>query len=168
MEDSRGDIPLWNWYNGQFLFQFDEYLRTKPETSIGEFFKVFLVNQNIDKLKFFHTKNQGVVSILLYGLLVVPKELWEKTDTNFKFKTRSHFDIKLIEERHKSTIEFLRLIRNSVAHVNYSVDSKAEKWTFWNNYKSNKNFEAEISHQHLGRFLEEVGIYYINEVRNKK
>lgn len=61
MDNSRDEIPLWTWYNGQFLFQFDKQLRNNPNITILEFFTNFLEDQNIQNYNFYHTKNQGTV-----------------------------------------------------------------------------------------------------------
>lgn len=137
---------------------------------ISDFFFEFQRNQGIESMKFYHTKNQGVVILLMYGLLVIPKEIWEKNSTNFAFTTRDKFNIKLpVKTEEINTIKFLRLLRNSLAHANFSIDASNATLTFWNkNSNGNKNFEVEISCSNLGEFIVEVGKYYINDVKNSK
>ena len=66
------------------------------------------------------------------------------------------------------TLNFLRLIRNSIAHANFSLDITKELWTFWNIKNDNvKNFEVSIKHIDLGHFTAEVGKYYLNDVWKK-
>ena len=116
---------------------------------------------------FYHTKNQGTVILLMCGLLVIPKEIWEKSKINFQFTTRDKFVVKTLPtDSNLDTLNFLRLLRNSLSHANFSIDVTNAKLTFWNNYKGTKNFEVEIGYGNLGEFLAEVGKYYVNEVKN--
>lgn len=163
MEKSRQEIPQWSWYNGQFLFQFDEQLRENPNQSLSDFFTSFITNQRLPS-NIYHTKNQGTIILLLYGLLVIPKEIWEQTSTNFPFETRSLFEEKTMPTQNDS-LNFLRLLRNSLAHANFSVDTDTSKFMFWNIRNNVKNFEVEITYNDLGKFLTEIGLYYINEVK---
>lgn len=168
MSDSRQEIPQWTWYNGQFLFQFDEQLKQNPNKTILEFFNDFLKDQNLQDVNIYHTKNQGTVILLMYGLLVIPKEIWEKSNTNFQFKNRKKFIFKPPTDINLDTLNFLRLLRNSLAHANFSIDVTQARLTFWNNNNGKRNFEVEISYGDLGQFLSEVGKYYVNEVKNVK
>lgn len=167
MNKSREEIPVWTWFNGQFLFQFDEQLRQNPTQSISQFFSDFLTSQGIAEYSFYHTKNQGTVVLLMYGLLVVPREIWEKNETNFPFLTRGKFSIKMPTDGNLNTFDFLRLLRNSLSHANFSIDVDDERVTFWNKRANgSRNFEADIAWNDLGEFLAEVGKYYVNEVKN--
>ena len=169
MGNSREEIPQWIWYNGQFLFQFDEQLKKNPKMTISSFFSDFLTNQGLQNLNIYHTKNQGTVILLLYGLLVIPREIWEKNSTSFQFTTRNKFSVKPPTDTNLDTLNFLRLLRNSLAHANFSVDTTNARLTFWNNHNNGiKNFVVEISYGDLGEFISEVGKYYVNEVKNKK
>lgn len=150
------------------MFQFEEQLQKNPNQSISDFFNAFLKDQNIERTRFYHTKNQGTVVLLLYGLLVVPREIWEKSETNFKFESRKYFNKILPSSSDIDTLDFLRLLRNSIAHANFSLDTNTATWCFWNLNKKGKKFEVSIATGHLGEFLAEVGKYYVNEVRNKK
>jgi len=87
------DIPLWTWYNGQLLQTLDQKLKSCPQMSVKEFFDEFLTEQEIQGMGFYQPMNQGSIFILLYGLMVVPKELWEKESTNFQFKTKPKFKL---------------------------------------------------------------------------
>jgi len=168
MSDSRQEIPQWTWYNGQFLFQFDQQLKQNPNKTISEFFQDFLKDQNLQDVNIYHTKNQGTVILLMYGLLVIPKEIWEKTSTRFLFTTRNKFTLKPPTDNNLDTLNFLRLLRNSLSHANFSIDVANARLTFWNNNNGTRNFEVEIGYGDLGEFLSEVGKYYINEVKNAK
>lgn len=165
---SREEIPVWTWFNGQLLFQFDEQLRQNPTQSISQFFTDFLISQGIENHNFYHTKNQGTVILLMYGLLVVPKEIWEKDGTEFRFITRDKFLVNIPTDDHLDTSNFLRRLRNSLSHANFSIDVSQARVTFWDNRLKDgkRNFEVEIAWEDLGKFLAEVGKYYVNEVKN--
>lgn len=170
MNKESNDIPLWTWLNGQFLFQFQEQLEKNPNKTISAFFKDFCAEPfpGSKKCNFYQTKNQGTIIILLYGLMVIPKEIWEKGETNFPFTTRQKFTFNLPTDKNIDTLNFLRLLRNSLSHANFSVDVANELWTFWN-IKDNKiNFEVNIKHIDLGIFTAEVGKYYLNDVIKNK
>lgn len=70
---------------------FDEVLKINPEMSIRTFMNNFQSQHNKLEEGFYHTKNQGTIMMLLYGLLVLPKEIWEKKETLFSFESRSKF-----------------------------------------------------------------------------
>jgi hypothetical protein len=168
MNKERDGIPLWTWYNGQFLFLFDEQLKKNPNQTISQFFTIFLTSQGLQNQSFYHTKNQGTVILLLYGLLVIPKEIWEKDYTNFSFSTRQKFILNPPTVNNLDTFNFLRLFRNSLAHANFHIDIQTTRLTFWNNQKDGtRNFEVEIYLADLAEFTAEVGKYYINVVRNR-
>ena len=85
MNKERNDIPLWTWLNGQFLFQFQEQLETNPNKTISNFFNDFCAEPfpGSKKCDFYQTKNQGTIIILLYGLMVIPKEFGRKIRQTF-------------------------------------------------------------------------------------
>lgn len=170
INNSRQDIPLWTWYNGQFLFQFEEQLLKNPNQTMSQFFEGFLKNQEIQECNFYHTKNQSTVILLLYGLLVVPREIQEKNHTKFLFISRQKFTFNPPTDKNLDTLNFLRLLRNSVAHANFAIDTNPiPRLTFWNNCgNGTRNFDVEIAWEDFGEFLAEIGKYYINEVRKVK
>lgn len=115
----------------------------------------------------FHLKNPGVVISLLYALLVVPMEIWERDPkrTGFPFKTQGEF--RITKGKHKDTWDFLRLLRNSVSHAHFTIYSENNIYRFWNSNKGKIDFETEITQAGLGLFLTEIGKYYVNEVKQK-
>ncbi len=167
MSDSRQEIPVWTWYNAQFLFQFEEQFQKNPNKTISEFFDDFLTDQKLQNPRFYHTKNQGTVLMIMYGLIVIPREIWEKNNTNFQFTTRNKFLLKPPTDINLDTFNFIRLLRNALSHANFSIDADNQKVTFWNNNNGTKNFEVDIDWANLGEFIAEIGKYYINEVRNR-
>jgi hypothetical protein len=162
----REEIPQWSWYNGQFLFKFEDFLKFgKSQITLEQFYNEFISENNIP-VGIYHTKNQGMVISLLYTLLVVPKEIWEKETTNFNFNYDEYFYT--IEGQFTDTLDFLRLFRNSISHANFNIEINSSEYIFWNiNNKGLINFKFKSTHEKLGNFLTIIGKYYINEVRNK-
>lgn len=157
----RNEVPKWCWYNGQFLFALSDRLVSAPNTSISDFMSEFKEAQQLHQVEF-NLKNQGLLISLLYGLLVIPKEMWEPkgTKTKFAFNTRNHFSL----SPNISTDEFLRFLRNAVAHANFEVIIEQSKYRFWNTTpKGDINFDVSIAHGGLGEFVAEIGKYFINE-----
>lgn len=167
----REEIPQWCWYNGMFLFSFDEALQSEDKNkTLKEFYNSFKEQQGLSNFPF-SLKNQGAVICFLYAFLVIPREIWERDEeqgTEFSFKTIENFDVTIGKDQADNTWNFLRLMRNAISHANFNIDTDENKYTFWNNDRQgNHNFEVKVSHSGLGEFLTEVGKYYINEVRNK-
>lgn len=164
----RDEIPQWCWYNGMLLFALADYLETEPNKSVRNFFDDFKAAHQLQNIQF-NIKNQGLLISLLYGLLVVPKEMWEPkgTKTNFVFNTRNQFTT--TSSAPFSTDEFLRLLRNAVAHANFEVDIEKAIYRFWNtNPRGERTFEVTVTHGGLGEFIGEVGKYFINQVRQPR
>ena len=168
MNNSREEIPQWCWYNGQFIFNFQESLQNKPNQSIQEYFNQFKNRNELDNIDF-NLKNQGMVLMLLYGLLVIPREIWERTDTTyFQGISIHHFEFTIQPESTIDTSLFIRMMRNAISHANFEIDYQANSYKFWNiNNNGQRTFEVKISHEGLGCFLTEIGKYYINEVKNR-
>ena len=162
---TRENIPQWNWYNGQFLFSFDEALRVNPGQTISEFYDAFRRTHGLQDFTF-TLKNQGAIIALLYALLVVPREIWERDnkETTFAFETKPQFHVRRGDVT--DTWNFLRLMRNAISHANFDVNVADSLYTFWNQTRSGDiDFEVTISHEGLGNFLTEIGKYYINHVK---
>ena len=163
MKDTRKEIPHWVWYTAQFIFHIQESFELNPNETIGEVFSRILKEQNMPDD--FSLKNQGTVLMLLYGLLVIPKEIWggKVLNKSFSFATRSEFRI-LNPVRVLSNSELIRFLRNAISHANFAIYSGLDQYIFWNMKEGQRNFEAVVSHVGLGKFLTEVGKYYINQV----
>ena len=159
----REEIPQWCWYNGQLLFALSDSLQTDSDLTIGQFMDEFKEAHGLPQ---FNLKNQGLILSLMYGLLVVPKEIWEPGNsvTKFEFFTRKNFEVSIGVGLPNH--DFLRLLRNAISHANFEIIPEENLYRLWN-IKTNgdRNFEATITHGHLGEFIAEVGKYFINQVR---
>jgi hypothetical protein len=133
--------------------------------NVTDCFAGFQESQGLQDCPGFHLKNQGTMLILLYGLLVVPREMWWQQPNlpEFAFETRRHFQFDNGNPDMSAT-DFLRFLRNAIAHANFDiVDLDAGIYEFWNMPPNGRiNFAVRISHNESGQFITEVGRYYIN------
>jgi len=169
MKDTRIQIPHWVWLTSQFVWQIQQSLEQDPNQSIGNLFTSFLKSQSITDPSLFSLKNQGTVLMLMYGLVVVPKEIWgaEVLDKSFPFTTKTEF--KIVQPEHGlSNSQLIKSLRNAIAHANFAIYSGMDQCVFWNMNKNvQRNFETVVSWQGIGRFLTEVGTHYLNNVINQ-
>ena len=169
MQDIRKQVPHWVWLTAQFLWQTEQSLEQNPNQPIGNVYDSFLKSQNIPNADWFTLKNVGTVLMLLYGLIVLPKEIWgaEVLDKFFPFTTRKEFKI-IKPQRDLTNGQLIKYLRNAVSHANFAIYTNVDQCIFWNvDRKGQKNFEGIVSWQGISRFLTEVGTYYINNVINQ-
>jgi len=126
------EIPRWVWYTGQLLFHFQETLERCPQKTLSRFFDDFRESQGLQNCQGFQARNQGTMLMLLYGLLVVPREMWrERPLPAFDFQTRNRFQFHTGEEDIEG-VAFLWYMRHAVAHANFAVDEQTGTYRFWN------------------------------------
>lgn len=108
---------------------------------------------------------------LMYCLLVVPKELWERKNGKHsifneldKMNLVSLFEINYYNENnlHKSHV-LLRKLRNSISYANYSIDDNLN-FIFWDKRDNKLNFEVNITRDNLMKFISEVGAILANSL----
>jgi len=174
MHDDMPNIPYWVWYTGRFLFYADRALEVNPEKPIGEVYQQFLQHEEgLSAESGFQLRNQGTTLMLAYGLLVLPRELWERDGLpEFEFKTRDEFTF-IIDTvgAQSNTRQFIRCMRNALSHANIKIIAPAQSsqentFTFWNRTRSGDiDFKVETSWSGLIEFIVEAGRYYINKVK---
>lgn len=159
------DLYLWIAYSSKFISYMNEYAINCPEI-----IKQFCEKEGIRDCKDFEVINQGSIIMMLYGIFVVPKELWENTSKDgnsgiwekFNFDSRNTF-IELESTNSLSKEIFLRRFRNSLAHSNFSVDKERGVIQFWNcNSDNHKNFMVENTPRGLGEFADEVSQHFFH------
>lgn len=163
------EITKWCWYMGRFLFDFEDGLTENPNMSITNFFQTFRNENGLLDVHGFRMKNQGTVMMLLYGLLVFPRELWlhQNNLPEFLFDTRNHFNF-IIGDNQMNSHKFIILLRHAIAHANVSIDVETGTYCFSNITRDGtENFKVTILHAHICEFLGEVGRYFINVVGNE-
>ncbi|OHB80150.1 MAG: hypothetical protein A2Z25_07115 [Planctomycetes bacterium RBG_16_55_9] len=77
MDGFHEEIPKWIWYTGQFLFYFQDQLANPSQATVTDCFNTFKEAQQLQGCHGFQLKNQGTMLMLLSGLLVVPRGMWE-------------------------------------------------------------------------------------------
>ncbi|MEJ2701178.1 MAG: hypothetical protein P8Z79_01925 [Sedimentisphaerales bacterium] len=162
----QNEIPRWVWFTGQFLFRFQETLEHCTQTTLTRFWEDFKNSQGLQNCQGFHLKNQGTLLMLLYGLLVVPRGMWEQRQLNlpdFPFTTRERFEFQT-GTQDMDALDFLKYMRHAIAHANFKIDVQNNLYKFWNICRGDINFKVVTDHCGLGIFITEVGTYFINTV----
>lgn len=117
--------------------------------------------------------NQGSALIALYVMLVIPKEII------FKRYTREYEDIRTFLESHTENtsssynsdnpkIDFLRHIRNAVAHSRIEFRPKEVIIFLDANERTGEKFKTELPLAQFGMFiqrLQSVHLKYINDLQ---
>ena len=157
-EDFREQIPTAAYYNMLVLQQatIDGDLRRALKhwsAEMGVSSEVSLINP-------------GLVASLLYCLIVVPKEVWDPPSNDAIYvKLNEGEPLKLFhvttwqrKSNEHPLRDFLRHLRNAIAHANFSVDSEW-RFEFWDKPSKGEdvNFRASIVRDDLARFLSVVG-----------
>jgi hypothetical protein len=176
------EIVKWIYFTGKFLNYFDN---KKDINCVKKSLDLFLINEGFSSKNTFHTFNQGTIMMLLYGLLVYPKELWtkyldeEKKDIEvvdavlfekFDFKSIKSFNILIPNDQNIKKTVFLRRMRNAIAHSQVRLDIENNKFCFWNQKKLKEenviNFSVEIDKKGICEFINELSEFFINNVEN--
>jgi hypothetical protein len=175
------DIPAYCFLTGQFLLLFD---MKKNEPHYSQVHRDFLNSIETDPpLSDFVYLNPASIIMLCYGLLVFPVEFWDsffkdqlsiKRLSNSVVASSLRMGLTLIsfidlfttinpDKGHLSESDFLRKIRNSIAHSHIKVDMQKNLFSFWNVTKAgNIDFEIMVSTEKLGIFLTGLGRYFGN------
>jgi hypothetical protein len=159
----KEQIPYWGWFNGVFLHDFEDAVGKNPNMTIVQYYESFRA-KHLNGQKF-PLKNQGLTISMLYMVMVIPRELWEKDKnkrSQFPFRTKGKF--KILVGSPKDNWDFLRLFRNAIAHANFdwALDGT---YSFWNlDNKGVMNFKVTILHSDLFTFITEVGKYYLENI----
>lgn len=166
-DESAKKIPSWCWHIGIYLIQLNTKMIDTPEMTLSQFHEWFKEKAELEDKSDIRPINPGAIVMLLYGLVVVPKEIWEKEFDRFKFKSKGHFKFESKQENN-SNAYFIRKLRNSIAHANFSFNSKTQEFRFWNVAKGKKDFETVVHFHGIGDFLTEIGRFICNEVWNNQ
>jgi len=177
MRKEEADIPVWCFLTAQFLDRFES---NKSKEHYLQVYNDFLNGLEVKpKMEDFNCKNQGLILMLCYGLLVYPVEYWksflkdnnriEELNKSFieaaegmgDLRIKSFEDLFTIAISANSREDFLRKLRNAVSHAHIEVDISKNLYTFWNY----QNFRVSISHANMGIFLTGLGRHFSNAQR---
>jgi hypothetical protein len=159
-------ISSWCWRTGQFLFYFDQRQQSEHDKKLYYDFLSELEKNS------FNFRNQGVLLMLCYGLIVYPRERWIN---EIDYKLNEHivkvatkmlgkqienpldlFELPLNENKQEFTKDTLKHLRNAIAHAQIDVNIDDNTFTF-----TDRTFSAKITVENLGVFLSGVGRYFI-------
>lgn len=161
--DLRDEIPAQAYVNAQIIGK----LRQTPafreaKKSVAQHYGL-----EPDALESYNLGLAHVVGIL-YCLIVVPNQLLGENLTPeylHPLKPKSYFQLRE-REHNQSEKDFLRHLRNSIAHAHFSI-TPDQVFTFWDvDPKSRQeNFRARADLDRLAEFVEKVGSSLANLLR---
>ncbi|MGB3315022.1 MAG: HEPN family nuclease [Albidovulum sp.] len=102
---------------------------------------------------------------LLYLVILYPHELWEKTELRSKLIDNLEANSALNKICGENLPDFLRHIRNSIAHARVQVTAGG-RTTFVDRFKGKETFRTELSLEDVQTLLSAVGSAYA-ELREK-
>lgn len=177
-------LPAWCFLTGQFLFGFEQKKRLPHYIEVHKDFLAHI--ETVPPVDDFFYNNPAIVIMLCYGLLVYPVEYWnnfladelsmkrlDKNMVNIAVNAGVHvnsftelFDVAKWNGT-KSESNFMRKLRNAIAHSHIKVDMMNNLFTFWNVDKSkNVDFEISTSTVNLGIFLTGLGRHFSSGQRH--
>ena len=122
------EISQWCYLIYAFFCDFEEHKDKKDD-------RYMIIHNNFLKfrnLPNFHYRNQGLILMLCYGLLVYPLEFWKET-----LKLKGYNYLKKIICEHFGTDEkvnareFLRSLSNAIAHSHIETNIQKNSFKFW-------------------------------------
>lgn len=169
-------IPVSAYVNFQIMFDLDLLILEKPDSTIRDLLETTSARLGVNPPLFTHYRpmNPGALFSFLYATLVVPKEMSSadyftefKTDPTAFFELSADFENDQSAKASLDSLDFYRLLRNSVSHANFLLmdDSRIRMWN--NSRNGNKNFEVETDVNRLTNFAIAVSNYCIQK-RNER
>lgn len=120
----------------------------------------FTFPQMKEELKGIGIDNQGCALMCLYAMLVIPRELfWDQVPQErdrIKAFLQNHTTKTSTTYKHDSPINFLRHVRNSVAHASVSFRPHDVICFFDKNDETGEKFSTELPLTQLGTLLQEL------------
>lgn len=133
----------------------------------SEFFKTmtFTFPQMKEELKGIGIDNQGCALMSLYAMLVIPKELFwdqfpEERDRVEAFLRTGVLRTTTTYKRDALAVNFLRHVRNSVAHARVSFRPGEVICFFDEDTRTGEKFSTELPLSQFGAFLHELLIVH--------
>lgn len=173
-------VPIWGYINLQLLYQIhcSEKKGESHKTTITELIDLTSnhIGSEIPLSEFWAPINVGTIFSFLYSVIVVPKEIYGDEDNPFF----DEFPIKISElfksvsigrDKLDSNFSILRFLRNSISHVNYSVDSNdGSTIEMWNKKRNDAiNIKVTTDIDLLSNFGVRISNYYTStHLANKR
>lgn len=179
-------IPAWCFLTGQFLFQFEQNKRLPHYQKVHN---DFLAHTETDPpINDFLYTNPAVVIMLCYGLLVYPVEYWKTfladelsmkrlNNSMIDISAKNGISIKSFTELFivsswkgtKSESNFIRKLRNAIAHSHIKVDMENNIFEFWNVDKSKKvDFKISTTTPNMGIVLSGLGRHFSSNQKHAR
>jgi hypothetical protein len=168
MSKDKYEITIFNHLNFFILYEmYDSFNRKNENINISTLLERVEENTGINKNlnEFFEFVNPGTVFSLLYTSLVIPKELFENEELGEEFfkdyneDFENYFSIKKGKQFLASKYSFLRKVRNSISHANFSWADNRSDITLWNNSNGKINFEIESDLNKITNFCLSLSRY---------
>ena len=124
-----------------------------------------------DELRKIGVDNQGCAMMLLYAMLVLPREIiqqaysseYDKIDAFLKTHTQN---TTTTYSSDASSVKYLRHIRNAIAHARVEF-SPTDAVTFNDeNHRTNETFSTELPLNYLGELLHRLQMVHIAYIRD--
>jgi len=156
----RKSVATVAYINGLLLTTLENKLTNNPNQSILDFYEEFKKNNNED----FYLGNYGLAISMLYTTLVLPKEIWRKSENELKgMKVACDWEKKFNIEIpfDNKTYTFIRCMRNTLSHANFEISIEKNKYLFWDSYPNKaRHFQVSITHKDLFDFISKLANYY--------
>lgn len=168
-------IPISAFLNFQVLYGLEQMILKDPSCTVQQ-----LIDSTSGRInsvpplnQFYRPMNPGALFGFLYATLVVPKEMGSPSYfSEFDVNVKDFFDLspefsedEYSVERYES-LDFYRIIRNSVAHANFSL-TNGSQINMWNARQGIKTIEVMTDVNRLTNFAIAVSNYCI-QMRNGK
>lgn len=115
--------------------------------------------------------NQGSLLMSLYAMLVIPKQLLEKLhsdefDKIQKFLHANTANTTTTYNEDQSTIDYLRHIRNAVAHARVSF--RSGDVVIFQDTNGKSSFSTELSLQKVGEFIHRLKMVHLKHIQDRQ
>ena len=115
--------------------------------------------------------NQGSLLMSLYAMLVIPKQLVEKLhsdefDKIQKFLHANTANTTTTYTEDQSTIDYLRHIRNAVAHARVSF--RPGDVVIFQDTNGKSSFSTELSLQKVGEFIHRLRMVHFKHIQDRE
>ena len=173
LEQSLIQVPGQSYMTTIILKDIDKYIKISPHMTIKDYYikqltKSSLFKENTD----FPIVNNGYIMMLSYAIVVVPYQFLKKNRVNFDNLQSLEYFILDSNYVNMAKEDIINHLRNSIAHVRYSIIKSGEGdfFEFKDKYNENssENFKAKIAAIDYPKFLDEFFKnyykYYLNNL----
>jgi HEPN pEK499 p136 len=115
--------------------------------------------------------NQGCLLMCLYAMIVVPKQFLENLHSNEFNKIQEFLAANMANttttyNSDQPTVDYLRHIRNAVAHARVSL--RPSDVVIFQDINSNSSFSTELSLQKVGEFIHRLQMVHVKHIQDRQ